>query len=89
VAGTIGVVSMAARVLPAIEAVTIAHAAGSVARSGGLAVIARHGFAAAPPCDLTIVCGGPAWGAQVQDAGTFAFPWASIRFVSPPCAPAR
>ena len=31
VVGTIGVVSMAARVLPAIEAVTIAHAAGPVA----------------------------------------------------------
>jgi hypothetical protein len=34
VAGTIGVVSMAARVLPAIEGVTIAHAAGLVALAG-------------------------------------------------------
>jgi hypothetical protein len=31
VAGTIGVVSMAARILPAIEAVAIAHGAGPVA----------------------------------------------------------
>jgi hypothetical protein len=34
VAGTIGVVSMAARVLPAIEGGTIAHAVGPVALAG-------------------------------------------------------
>ena len=71
--GTVGVVSMAARVLPAIEAVTIAHAAGPVALAGGLTVIARHGFADAPPCDVTIVCGGPGWRAQVQDAAMLGY----------------
>ena len=35
VAGTIGVVSTPARVLPAMEAVTIAHAAGPVGLAGG------------------------------------------------------
>jgi hypothetical protein len=35
VGGTIGVVSMAARILPAIEAITIAHIAGPVALAGG------------------------------------------------------
>jgi hypothetical protein len=59
-AGTIGVVSMAARVLPAIKGITIAHAAVPVALASGLTVVARHGFADAPPCDVTIVCGGPA-----------------------------
>jgi hypothetical protein len=49
VAGTIGVVSIAARVLPAIEAVTIAHAVGPLALAGGPTVVARHGFADAPP----------------------------------------
>jgi transcriptional regulator GlxA family with amidase domain len=73
VGGTIGVVSMAARVLAAIEAVTIAHKAGPVALGGGLTVIARHGFADAPPCDVTIVCGGPGWRAQVQDAAMLGF----------------
>jgi hypothetical protein len=43
---------MAARILPAIEAVTIAHAAGPVALAGGLTVGARHGFAETPPCDV-------------------------------------
>jgi hypothetical protein len=52
---------MAARVLPAIEGVTITHAVGPVALAGCLTVVARHGFAAAPPSDVTIVCGGPGW----------------------------
>ncbi len=65
--GTIGVVSMAQRVLPAITAVTIA-AAGPVRLAGGLTVLAGHGFADAPPCDVAIVCGGPGWRDQVADA---------------------
>jgi transcriptional regulator GlxA family with amidase domain len=73
IGGTLGVVSMAARILPAIEAVTIAREAGSVALSGGLTVIARHGFADAPPCDVTIFCGGPGWRAQVEDAAMLGF----------------
>jgi hypothetical protein len=31
------------------------------------------GFADAPPSDVTIVCGGPGWRAQVQDAAMLAF----------------
>jgi len=71
--GTIGVVSMAARVLPAIEAVTIAREAGPVALAGGLTVVARYGFADAPRCDVTIVCGGPGWRVQVEDAAMLDF----------------
>jgi transcriptional regulator GlxA family with amidase domain len=73
VGGTIGVISMAGRILPAIEAITIAHSAGPVALAGGLTVVARHGFADAPPCDVTIVCGGPGWHKQVEDAAMLAF----------------
>jgi putative intracellular protease/amidase len=73
VGGTIGVVSMAARILPAIEAITIAHIAGPVALAGGLTVVTQYGFADAPPCDVTIVCGGPGWRKQVEDAAMFAF----------------
>ena len=55
VAGTIGVVSMAARVLPAIEGVTIAHAAGLVALAGGSLATARRrcvtGLARVPAFD--------------------------------------
>ena len=71
--GTIGVVSMATRVLPALAAVTIARAAGPVALAGGLRVIAEHGFADAPPCDVVIVCGGPGWRAQLEDGAMLGF----------------
>jgi transcriptional regulator GlxA family with amidase domain len=59
IGGTVGVVSMARRVLPAIEAVTIAAEPGPVALAGGLTVVAQYGFADAPACDRVIVCGGP------------------------------
>lgn len=61
IGGTVGVVSMASRVLPAVRAVTIARAAGPVALAGGLTVLAQHGIAEAPACDVVIVCGGPGW----------------------------
>ena len=61
IGGTVGVVSMARRVLPAVCAVTIARGAGPVALAGGLTVLAQHGIADAPACDVVIVCGGPGW----------------------------
>ena len=73
VGGTIGVLSMARRVLPALEAVTIAAQAGPVRLAGGLVVLAGHGFADAPACDVVIVTGGPGWTAQVADADMLAF----------------
>jgi hypothetical protein len=49
VGATIGIVSVAARILPAIEVVTIAHIAGPVALASSLTIVARHGFADARP----------------------------------------
>jgi len=71
--GTVGVVSMAARVLPGLSAVTIAACAGPVLLAGGLTVLAGYGFADAPDCDLFIVCGGAGWRNQVSDAAMLAF----------------
>jgi transcriptional regulator GlxA family with amidase domain len=68
IGGTVGVVSMARRVLPAVRAVTIARAAGPVALAGGLTVLAEHGIADAPACDVVIVCGGPGWPEAAADA---------------------
>ena len=65
--GTVGVVSMARRVLPAVEAVVIAPRAGPVRLAGGLTVNAPHGIDTAPPCDVVIVCGGPGWPAAAAD----------------------
>src|SRR5262245_35114199 len=59
IGGTVGVVSMARRVLPAIESVTIAVRPGPVSLAGGLSVLAQFGFGDHPPCDYFVVCGGP------------------------------
>ncbi len=61
IGGTIGVVSMASRVLPNVKAVMIASRAGPVRLSGGVTVLADHGIDTAPACDVVIVCGGPGW----------------------------
>lgn len=73
IGGTVGVVSMARRVLPAIESVTIAARPGPVRLAGGLTVLAQFGFADHPPCDCFVVCGGPGWQAQVTDQAMLAF----------------
>jgi transcriptional regulator GlxA family with amidase domain len=61
IGGTVGVISMARRVLPTIDSVTIAEKAGPVVLAGGLTIMAQAGFADAPQCDVMIVCGGPGW----------------------------
>ena len=73
IGGTMGVISMASRVLPGIAAVSIAASAGPVLLAGGLTVLASHGFADAPDCDVLVVCGGPGWHEQVEDAAMLAF----------------
>ena len=73
IGGTVGVISMARRVLPAIEAVLIAAAAGPVLLAGGFTILAQFGFADAPVCDPLIVCGGPGWPAAAEDPSLRAF----------------
>jgi transcriptional regulator GlxA family with amidase domain len=73
VGGTVGVVSMAARVLPNITSVTIARTAGPVRLAGGLVVEAAYSVANAPACDVVIVCGGPGWPEASRDCGLIAY----------------
>jgi transcriptional regulator GlxA family with amidase domain len=73
IGGTVGVISMARRVLPAIESVTIAARPGPVRLAGGLSVLAQFSFGDHPPCDCFVVCGGPGWQAQVADPAMLAF----------------
>jgi transcriptional regulator GlxA family with amidase domain len=73
IGGTVGVVSMASRILPNIASITIAESAGPVVLAGGLTIIADEGFATAPPCDVIIVTGGPGWRQQVKDEAMLAF----------------
>ncbi|MDP4022088.1 DJ-1/PfpI family protein [Methylobacterium sp. NEAU 140] len=67
IGGTVGVVSMARRLLPNLSDAVIARTAGRVTLAGGLAIEAPHGFADAPPCDVYIVCGGPGWPEAAAD----------------------
>ena len=73
IGGTAGVISMARRVLPAIECVTIAAEPGPVELAGGVSIIAAAGFGTCPACDVHIVCGGPGWEQQVRDGAMLAF----------------
>ena len=73
IGGTVGVISMARRVLPAIECITIAARPGPLELAGGLTMVAAAGFASCPPCDAFIVCGGPGWEQQVADPAMLAF----------------
>jgi transcriptional regulator GlxA family with amidase domain len=73
IGGTLGVVSMARRVLPGVEAVMIARQAGPVALAGGLTVVAGFGIDDAPACDVVIVCGGPGWTAAAEDAAVVGY----------------
>lgn len=73
IGGTAGVISMAGRVLPGLSSVLIAARKGPVRLAGGVTVLAEVDFDTAPPCDLFIVCGGPGWRRQVEDAAMLAF----------------
>jgi transcriptional regulator GlxA family with amidase domain len=71
--GTVGVVSMARRVLPNVTAPVIARHAGPVKLAGGVTVLADHGIDAAPDCDVVIVCGGAGWPRAASDPDLLAW----------------
>lgn len=70
---TFGVLSMARRVAPEIEIVTIAPRAGEVTLSNGLVVMAAFDTGTAPPLDALIVTGGPGWKEQYAYEPTLDF----------------
>ena len=65
--GTLGVISMARRVLPNLADAVIAGAAGPVRMTGGLTIDVPFGAADAPHCDIHIVCGGAGWPDAARD----------------------
>ncbi|PIU07321.1 MAG: glutamine amidotransferase [Methylobacterium sp. CG08_land_8_20_14_0_20_71_15] len=71
--GTVGVLSMARRLLPNLADAVIAREAGPVRMAGGLAVEVPYGFADAPPCDVYVVCGGPGWPEAAADPAMMRF----------------
>ena len=66
---TVGVLSMARRVVPQIEYLTVAARAECVPMSNGLRVMADVSFADAPQLDVIIVPGGPGWVKASEDKG--------------------
>lgn len=73
IGGTVGVISMARRVLPNVAATVVAPRAGPVRLAGGVTVCADHGIDTAPACDVVIVCGGTGWPAAAADATILAY----------------
>lgn len=73
IGGTVGVVSMAGRVLPGLRAVTVAERAGPVRCAGGLVVEAAHGFADAPAADAVLVTGGAGWRREAANPAMLGF----------------
>lgn len=73
IGGTVGVISMATRVLPDLRYVVIAERKGAVRLASGLTILADHDFASAPACDVKIVTGGPGWREQTQNDAMLRF----------------
>lgn len=73
VGGTVGVISMATRILPALRYSVIAEQKGPVRLASGLTVLADSDFNSAPNCDTFIVTGGPGWREQVRNAAMLDF----------------
>jgi transcriptional regulator GlxA family with amidase domain len=73
IGGTVGVLSMARRLLPNIETVVIAAKAGTVTLAGDLTIVVPYGFDDAPSCDVLIVCGGPGWRVEVRNEQMLSF----------------
>lgn len=68
-----GVLSMARRVAPQIEIITVAPVAGPVSLSNGLTVLAQHAVEDAPPLAALIVTGGPGWQTQIDHEPTLRY----------------
>ena len=73
IGGTVGVISMARRVLPNLSYSIVAETAGPVMMAGGLILQADHGFDTAPAFDRLIVCGGPGWKEQTTNPAMLVF----------------
>ena len=70
---TIGVLSMARRIAPALEYVTIAKSPEQVVCASGFRMVADCGFDTAPPVQDLIVTGGPGWTDVVRDPDSLDF----------------
>jgi transcriptional regulator GlxA family with amidase domain len=73
VGGTVGVISMATRILPELRYSVIAERKGAVRLASGLTILADSDFESAASCDTYIVTGGPGWREQVENSAMLDF----------------
>src|SRR3569623_880455 len=73
IGGTVGVISMATRVLPALRYAVIAERKGPVRLASGLNILADYAFQDAPSRAVYVVIGGPGWREQVNNAKMLEF----------------
>lgn len=73
IGGTVGVISMASRILPSLRYAVIAERKGAVRLASGLTIISDYDFVGAPDCDVYIVTGGPGWREQTDNAAMLGF----------------
>jgi len=82
---TVGVLSMARRIAPTLDYVTIAKNPGEVVCASGFRITADCGFDTAPPVQDLIVTGGPGWTEVARDTASLNFLRASKARVSSIC----
>lgn len=70
---TVGVVSMARRVIPELEYVTVATGDAPVHLSNGLRVLPDHRTSDSPDLDVLIVPGGPGWMEASKDPAVLGY----------------
>lgn len=68
-----GVLSMARRILPAINTFLVGAEAGPMRLANGLVVDVPYGYDNCPPAEVIVVTGGPGWQKQVRNTGTLQF----------------
>lgn len=73
IGATVGVLSMARRIAPTLQFVTIARRHGEVTCASGLKVVVDHDYDSAPDLTDVIVTGGPGWVDAAQDPATLSF----------------
>lgn len=79
IGATFGVLSMARRVEPAVEAFVVAPRPGRLMMANNLTIEAHHGIASCPDFDVLIVLGGPGWQVAATDEAILGFVRAAHR----------
>lgn len=70
---TFGVLSMARRIAPEIEVISVARQAGLITCANGLEIVAETDYDHCPECDVLVVTGGPGWQVVAEDEATLKF----------------